>query len=92
MKSQLFSSLSGITLKRLEGNATHSPLRYIVMAKKFIISFFLSISILIVSEYFFLQEMYGQQRAIIILLTATGIITSILSFWFFFKKYSRTTK
>ncbi len=91
MKNQPISTLAQNKPENLQ-DYTGRTLRYIVMAKKFIISFFLCISILILSEYFFLQEMYGEQRAVIILLTAIGVIASVLSFWFFFKKYSRTIK
>ncbi len=91
MKNQPFSTLDHNKPQGLQDYSGSTP-RYIVMAKKFIISFFLCISILILSEYFFLQEMYGEKRALIILLTAIGVIASVLSFWFFFKQYSRTIK
>jgi len=43
------------------------------MRRKYILAFLTAIIILILSEYFFLQEVFGRSNIAILLLTGTGI-------------------
>jgi len=45
----------------------------IIMRRKYILAFLTAIIILILSEYFFLQEVFGRSNIAILLLTGTGI-------------------
>lgn len=58
------------------------------MRKKFIVSFLIALLILIASEYFFLEEMFGRSNIAILLLTGFGIAISILSIVSLIRKYN----
>ena len=59
------------------------------MAKKCIVFFSFSVIILILSEYFLLQEVFGAHRPAVIIASCIGTIFSILSIISFFKQYKR---
>jgi hypothetical protein len=50
------------------------------------------VSLLVVSEYFLLEEAFTNQRVTILLICATGLILSIVGFWIFYKKYRKALK
>jgi hypothetical protein len=62
------------------------------MTKKYFISFIIFTGLLILSEYYLLQEIYDRQRISIILISCTGVAVSIIFFGLFFKKYRRAGK
>lgn len=62
------------------------------MAKKTIIKFLLSTILLMVSEYFLLQELFSYRRISVIMGSATGFIIAALFFIFFFSKYRKASK
>jgi hypothetical protein len=62
------------------------------MLKKYLIPFLCSITLLIGSEYFLLQEVYAGRRPGVLLLCSLGMIASIIAFLFFWKSYRRLTK
>ena len=71
--------------KESERNS-QSPL--LIMRKKYILPFLITILILILSEYFFLQEAFGRSNIAILLLTGSGIAFSIISIVSLIKKYN----
>ena len=60
------------------------------MTKKFFIAAFICITVLILSEYLLLREVYSQKRVYVILLYALALVGSISFFWGFYKKYRKT--
>jgi hypothetical protein len=62
------------------------------MPKQINIGFLLSMVLLIVSEYFFLQEIYANKRALVILPSALGILTAAVLFVFYYKKFRKITR
>jgi hypothetical protein len=60
------------------------------MTKKFFIAASICITVLILSEYLLLREVYSQKRLYVILLYALALIGSISFFWGFYKKYRKT--
>jgi hypothetical protein len=62
------------------------------MPKQINIGFLISLLLLIISEYFFLQEIYLQKRALIILPSALGILIGGGLFVFYYKKYRKITR
>jgi len=71
---------------------TGSLLYFIIMPKQVNIGFLFSLLLLIVSEYFFLQEIYMHKRFIVVLPSAAGIIISAVLFVFYYKKYRKITR
>jgi len=58
------------------------------MKRNFILPFLIAILILILSEYFFLQEVFGRSNIAILLLTGTGVALSIISIVSLIRKYN----
>ena len=58
------------------------------MKKNFILPFLIALLILILSEYFFLQEVFGRNNIPILLLTGMGIAASIISIVSLIRKYN----
>jgi len=58
------------------------------MNKRYLIPFLLCISVLILSEYFLLTEVYSQKRRILVLVVSTvSLFASILIFWFYYRRF-----
>lgn len=62
------------------------------MAKYLMVFLLFSIAILIISEYFFLRELFGAQRIIVLLVTLAGMLSSITFFIYFFRKDRQRSK
>ena len=62
------------------------------MPKQVNIGFLVSLILLIISEYFFLQEIYEQKRFLVILPSALGILVAAALFVFYYKKYRKITR
>ena len=62
----------------LEESDRRQPSFITTMRKKFRIFFLVALLILILSEYFFLEEVFGRSNIIILLLTGLGISLSII--------------
>jgi hypothetical protein len=56
------------------------------MAKYLTIFLLFSIAVLIVSEYFFLLELFGGKRISVLLVALAGMLSSITYFIYFFRK------
>lgn len=65
---------------------------FLVMTGKYIIPFIAFICLLIISEYFLLQEIYSRQRAGIIAISIAGLLASVILFSLFYKKYRKSIK
>jgi Na+-driven multidrug efflux pump len=63
-----------------------SELEKFGMAKYLMIILLFSIAILIISEYFFLLELFGEKRIVVLLATVAGMLVSIFYFIYFFRK------
>lgn len=61
---------------------------FLVMRRKYIWPFLIAIILLILSEYFFLQEIYGRSNIGILLLTGTGAALSLLFIISLIRKYN----
>ena len=70
-------------------NCTDNFSRFRVMIKNISIGFLLAILLLIVSEYFFLQELYTRKRIGIIVFTAAGLVAGAALFLFFYKRFRK---
>jgi hypothetical protein len=57
------------------------------MRRKYILPFLLAVIILISSEYFFLQEIFGRSNIAILFLTGTGVVLCIAYIVSFIRKY-----
>jgi hypothetical protein len=64
----------------------HQPLS--TMRRKFTWPFLLALLILILSEYFFLEEIFGRSNIVILLLTGIGIASSIFSIVSLIRKHN----
>jgi hypothetical protein len=62
------------------------------MTKRFTIPFLICIILLIVSEYFLLQEVYSNKRLPILAFSTLGLILSIGLFWFLYKQFRKALK
>jgi hypothetical protein len=62
------------------------------MTKRFTIPFLICIILLIVSEYFLLNEVYSNKRLPILVFCSFGLISSIALFWFFYRQYRKALK
>jgi hypothetical protein len=62
------------------------------MTKRFTIPFLICIVLLILSEYFLLNEVYSNKRLPILLFCSLGLVVSITLFWFFYKQYRKALK
>ena len=58
------------------------------MRRKYIVPFLLAIIILISSEYFFLQEIFGRSNIAILFLTGTGVALCIAFIVSLIRKYN----
>ena len=58
------------------------------MRRKYILPFLLSVIILISSEYFFLQEIFGRSNIAILFLTGTGVALCIAFIVSLIRKYN----
>jgi hypothetical protein len=59
------------------------------MKNRYLIPFMGCILALIVSEYFLLSEMYRDRRPPVIAGTSLVLLGSIISFWFFYRKFRK---
>jgi hypothetical protein len=57
--------------------------------KSYAIHLFVSIILLIVSEYFFLQEIFGDRQLFTLFLSATGLTLNIAFISYIFKQYKK---
>jgi hypothetical protein len=64
----------------------HQP--SLTMRRKFTWPFLLALLILILSEYFFLEEIFGRSNIAILLLTGIGIASSIFSIISLIRKHN----
>lgn len=54
---------------------------------KCVICFFLALLVLIVSEYFFLQEIFGSNQTSILLVSLSGVISSVVLMVYIIRQY-----
>lgn len=66
--------------------SSHQPLS--TMRRKFIWPFLIALLVLISSEYFFLEEIFGRGNVAVIALTGFGIAISIFSIVSLIRKYN----
>jgi hypothetical protein len=62
------------------------------MTKRYTIPFLICIIVLILSEYFLLQEVYSNKRLPILALCSMSLVASIGLFWFFYKQFRKALK
>lgn len=62
------------------------------MMKKLTIGFLFSTGLLVVSEYFFLSELFSDKNIFVIAVSIIGIVLASLSFVYFFARYRKALK
>jgi hypothetical protein len=63
-----------------------------IMTKRYTIPFLICIIVLILSEYFLLQEAFSNKRLPILAFCTFGLVSSITVFWFFYKQFRKALK
>jgi membrane protein YqaA with SNARE-associated domain len=71
-------------------NSTHAP-GHVYMKSRYLIPFLACISILILSEYFLLAEMYRDRRLPVILAAAGALLGSIFAFWLAYRRFRKAS-
>ena len=62
------------------------------MMKKLTIGFLFSTVLLVVSEYFFLDELFSDKSVFVIIASLIGLVVASLSFLYFFARYRKALK
>jgi hypothetical protein len=79
-----------IKYNTIAGNSEESNIQssLLAMRRKYILPFLTAIILLILSEYFFLQEIFDRSNTAVLLLTGIGIIFSIAFIISIIRKYN----
>lgn len=62
------------------------------MSRNISIGFLLAIALLIVSEYFFLEEIYNQKRTGMLFLTSAGLVAGAVLFFFVYRRFRKASR